>query len=207
MSEAKPQGLLFCPFCEESFEQGERCPEHDIPLVGFEGLAKMRQRAIPRDHEEVEPMEWRYGRGVIVAGALLLVGAYALPFVVSSYGTQERVQSALGLALEQAKNLWVLPAVAVTTLSIVFRRRTPEDMRGARVVVPVLGVMAMFSVGFTLWRIWSGADAIFQRLGTEIEIQLSWGCPLLFAGAAMIFGGGLIFGREPKEAAPKYRVQ
>lgn len=206
MKKPASAGLLFCPFCEESFEEGERCPEHDIPLVAFDGLAKMRRRSIPRDHEEVEPMEWRYGRGVLVLGALLLIGAYALPFVESSFGNQQRVQSALGLALEQAKNLWVLPAVAVTTLSIVFRRRTPEDMRGARVVVPVLGAMAIFSVGFTVVRIWSGADAIFERLGAQIDLHLGWGCPLLLAGAMMIFGGGFVFGREPRQAAPKYQV-
>lgn len=197
---------LFCPFCGECFEGETRCPSHDLPLVPFETLQRMRGQPVPDDEEPVAPYDPRFGRGWIWAGAALVVVGFFLPLVTSTQGARVTTATGLDAASRVALNLWLLPLVALSWTTTVARRRTPVQMRAARVAVAALCLGAAASLGYSLWRIYRGAERIARTYGLTVEIDLEIGVYVMAAGIALAFVGSLRLGALPKPSPPRYRL-
>ena len=203
---AEPGGApLFCPFCGECFEGEARCPEHDIPLVPFDQLERVRGGAAVREDELVHPYDLRFGRGWVFAGALLGLVGFRGPVVRVAYPDGENVASGYEAASTVAINLWLVPCVAATWAAIVARRRTLAAMRGARLAIPLLALLAAGSLGFTFWKMSAGAAQIVRAYGRDVLIEPRWGFWLMAVGVVLAFGGGLRLGAA-KERKPRYRV-
>lgn len=147
MSEPPALAVGFCPFCRESFEGVERCPDHDLPLVAWSEL--------PREEVGTEPPATAFNQGryaVLAAAGLALLGFF-LPVVavdgVSSTGAL--------LAMESAANAWIVPACAFAAVATIARRRTAASLRGARFVIAFFGVVVLASMAWTTRAVVRGA--------------------------------------------------
>lgn len=193
----------FCPFCREAYEGEETCPEHELELVSFDALPV--RKAMVADDEAVAPWERGYGRGLLAAAALgLLLGPLA-PLVTATVDGRQvtasgyEVAVGVGVTGGGAPYLWMVPGVAVAIALVLMRRRTPAAMRGARIAVPLLVLLAGASVGLTLWRVHLGAARVADMSGREVGVDAGWGVYAI--GAFVILGlvGGLRFGVPPKQ--------
>ena len=141
---------------------------------------------------------------VDIAIALGLVG-FLGPVVRVAYPDGENVASGYEAASTVAINLWLVPCVAATWAAIVARRRTLAAMRGARLAIPLLALLAAGSLGFTFWKMSAGAAQIVRAYGRDVLIEPRWGFWLMAVGVVLAFGGGLRLGAA-KERKPRYRV-
>jgi hypothetical protein len=188
----------FCPFCRESFEDAEFCPDHELELVPFDKLPRPRKRK-PRDDEVLPIHDPRFGRGLLALSAVLLLVAFALPFVTIHVGDELTV-TGFEVASRRVRSLWVVPALAAGFISILVRRRTPHSMRGVRVAVPTLSVLGMTSLAYTLFGLHRGASEMGRRLGVEGSVELGVG--LIGTGLALVlaFIAGVRLGVVPRSA-------
>lgn len=203
---ASATGVRFCPFCNESFEDETRCPEHDIPLVEFDELDRMRGEGPPDDHQPIATHDPRFGRGLLALSALITLVGFFLPFVEVAYPEGAARATGLATASTVALNLWLVPAVALALIGIVLRRRTPGSMRSARLAVAGLCVLGGASLGFTLHRVRSGVAHVERVYGREAEVALLVGFWVCAVALALGLVGSVRFGRIPP-ARPKYRVE
>ena len=203
---ADPGPPLFCPFCEECFEAESRCPEHDIPLVSFDDLAAVRGRDVPQDDERVTGLDPRFGRLPLAIGALAVLVGFFLPFIRTDFpdGTTS-AGTGLETASNVALNLWLVPAVAATLLSILARRRTPLKMRGARLALIVLALLGLSALGYTVSRVYRGVARLHDAYGQSVEATLQPGLYLMAAGLLAIVATAPLFGRV-RRTGPRYRV-
>ncbi|HEY6878124.1 MAG TPA: hypothetical protein VI299_08885 [Polyangiales bacterium] len=180
--------VLFCPFCRESFEGLEQCPEHELPLVG---LARLRGDEapdgehdddldgpkVPGDLRPLALFELRHGRGWVALGALCQLAALSLPFgdagqAIATYQLARAVPS-----------LWTLSLVAITVFYVLARRRTLRALRSLRVLVPGLGAVALACL---LWA--------YGRLGWSVTPAL--GSYAMVIGAVLLAVGGARLGAD-----------
>ena len=194
-------GPLFCPFCEESFEGEERCPEHDLPLVDFEELSRTRARDPEHDDEELGPLSPKLGRGFVLAGAAAWLIGFTLPFGQ----TDDVSTSGFRLATEVAINFWTVPMLSLAVTSILFRRRTPAGMRSVRVAVLALVLGVGASLGFTVYRVLAGVERLGQRIGSERGFELGPGPYVIGVGVLLALIGALRLGVSRGRQA-SYRV-
>lgn len=180
--------VLFCPFCKESFEGEQQCPEHELELVPIFELPVERRQL--DDNARIPWFSPALGRGPVAAAALATLLAFgALPLSrvegpVSMGGTMLR------LALESTPRLWLVPAAALAVLMILLRRRSPLGMRGVRLLVPLLACVPP-AVVYWSWRGVVAAVALLaQRSGQALEPQLGTGAWLVFVAALP----GVVFG-------------
>jgi len=203
---ASETGVRFCPFCGESFEGEARCPEHDIPLVGFDELHRMRGDGAPDEHQPLATHDLRFGRGWLVLSAIVALVGFFFPFVEVAYPDGSARATGLATASTVALNLWLVPAVALALFGIVLRRRTPSSMRSARVAVAGLCVLGGASLAFTLHRVQTGVAQVERAYGRDVEVALLAG--FWICAVALVVGlvGAVRFGRIPPER-PRYRVE
>ncbi|MFW5877069.1 MAG: hypothetical protein ACOCXM_10055 [Myxococcota bacterium] len=178
---------LFCPFCRECFEDHAVCPEHELVLVPFDRLPSPKH-AEPPEGEPVPLHDLRFGRGWLLLAAILLLGGMALPLVTTAEGARSTTATGYEIATDRALNLWIVPAVAAALINILMRRRTPAQMRGSRLAIPMLGLLMAGSLGYTLWRIHRVAELV------EMTVAVRWGVVVLGAGVAVTFIAGLRLG-------------
>lgn len=203
-SRSSTSDVLFCPFCNESFEGETRCPEHDIPLVGFEELDRLRGGAPTDEAQAVATHDPRFGRAWLTLAALVTLVGFFLPFVEVRYPEGSASATGLATASTVALNLWLVPAVAVALFGIVLRRRTPASMRSARLAVLGLCVLGGTSLGFTLMRVRTGVAHVERAYGRDVEVGLQmgfWVCALALAFGAI---AAFRFGHVP---APRLRYR
>ncbi len=185
--------VLFCPFCRESFEGQNHCPEHELALVP---LTRLDARNVldadpegddldePRLSRDLQPLalfDPRQGRGWVALGALCQLLALALPLLRTD-------ASAAVATYELARgipSLWTLSLIAFTVLYTLARRRTPRALRGLRVVVPALGAVALACL---LWA--------YGRLGFQAVPTL--GSYVITVGALLLALFGLRLGAAPR---------
>ncbi len=203
---AEPR-LLFCPFCRECYEGEEECPEHGLALVEFAQLPRQAHERAVRWDEPVTPWDLRFGRLELVLGVIAsLVGFFALPLAVGTIDEQPIAQTAMQMASSRAPNLWTVPFVAGLFVVFLYRRRTPIQMRGARLAGVVLALMPAVSLGYSLWNVGRGVARAHGG------IALEWGSAVWVIAAASVllligsvrFGSfrleeGLPHGAEPEE--------
>src|SRR5690606_20977617 len=145
-----------------------------------------------------------------------LVVAFAfLPLVEGAFDDRPIAWTALEVAAGRAPNLWTVPFAAALFVVFLFRRRTPLEMRGARLAGIALALMPAISIGYSLWHIRRavgqahGAIALGPALGAWV---IGAACLLLLLGSARFgaVGAGraeeaLPHGAEPEvdEGAPR----
>lgn len=193
----------FCPFCREAYEGERVCPEHELELVAFDELPA-RQRVVA-DDEAVPPWEMRYGRGPLALAALGLLLSPLAPLVTATVDGQRATASGyevavgVGVTGGGAPYLWMVPGVAAALVLVLMRRRTPAKMRGARIAVPLLVLLAGASVGLTLWRVQLGAARMADMSGREVGVEVGWGVYGTALFVVIGFVGGLRLGVAPKQ--------
>ena len=170
--------VLFCPFCAEPFEGVARCPSHDLELVPFSELSRLREQ---NDQARVPLRSLRFGRGALLGGAALTLIGFFCPLVRLS-GQVEITNSLRDLASGRAPRLWLVPAVALAVISVVLRRRTPVDMRGARLALCLLVLIPSALVATTLSGARDAAQLMTERLGAEVHLH--WGTGAWLSSAA-----------------------
>lgn len=186
-----PGPVLFCPFCRDSFEGLERCPDHDLVLVPFEKLPT--SRAV-RDDEILPLHEWRFGRAIIFAGALLALIGYFLPLSTTTTLAEQTV-TGLRLSMLRLPYLWAVPLVSLALLAILFRARTMRMMRSMRLAVPAIALLGATAVGYAAYSIVFGARELAEAAQREIPVRLEVGFYVTMAGFWVAAAGGLLFGR------------
>ena len=77
--------VLFCPFCEESFEGLTHCPEHELELVGFDKLKSRLDEDVQRERaseeKPIDALHPGYMRGPVALGAVTTFGCFFQPFI------------------------------------------------------------------------------------------------------------------------------
>ncbi len=194
MTQEPKTEVLFCPFCRECFEGRTTCPDHDLKLVSFEEIAKKKD-GIPREDEPVAFYDVRFGRGLVWLSALTMMIGFALPAVTVAFMSRSLTYTGAEVALHRAQNLWCVPFVAVALIAIVLRRRTPREMRGARLAVPLLSVLGAFSVGYTVFHI-QKAIALDPA---ELVVHFEPGVYTMLVGALIGLLSGIRLGVLPTE--------
>ncbi len=197
--------VLFCPFCRESFEDESECPQHGIPLVPFQQLDSFKERSMPSADEIIDLSDPRFGRGLLALASVAMLIGFFLPWL--NILQQER--SATGMVLTQrALNLWLVPIISFTWLSILLRRRTLRTLAGSRVAVAALALIAAGSMIYSAIRIHNATLAIAERTGLEGGVSPKIGF-LLSIGAAVV---ALIASRtlgvagEDRRQVPRFNV-
>jgi hypothetical protein len=187
--------VLFCPFCRESFEGKKRCPDDDLPLVAWDALPA-RPEAELGDDEEARLTDLRRGRAELLLGGALLLASSMAPFVeIAGDGRVQRF-STLSAASTAAPGLWSVPFAGALFLSLVLRRRTPRQMRGARLAALFVALVPVATAMYSAFRI----DA--NSVGQFVDVSFLWGGALIAVGSLLAFIGGLRFGgRPPREHA------
>lgn len=185
--------VLFCPFCRESFEGIERCPSHDLALIDFQQLARVD---LASDDARLPVQSLRGGRGWLLAGAVLTLCAFFLPLAHLSGAVE--VESTLRALTGRAPRLWLLPAAALATLSVLARRRTPSAMRGARVAVGLLALIPSAVVVVTLENTRAASAQLARTLGAQIHVHVGAGAWLVWSALVPLLWGSLRFGVMPR---------
>lgn len=180
--------VLFCPFCGEAFEGETTCPEHELTLVPWQALPRAAGEGPPAD----EPLPWsspRSGRGLVAFGAGLALLAFLVLPLARVEGDLKMGGTMLQLALGGTPRLWLVPAAAWAQLAILYRRRTPSAMRGARLAVALVALVPVLACVWT----WVGAHEAVALLarGTQQQLYLrvdSGAYAMAFAVIAMLAG-------------------
>ena len=158
-----------CPFCGGRFPGHTECPEHELSLVSLDVSSL---EAAAGGHPGEVFGDARLARWGVVLGAALVLIAFAAPFARSS----KTEASALFMAIDGAKNLWLIPCAALAQLWILWSRRTQPLLRTARAAVFGLAVGGTLPLGYTTWRISRVAEA------TGDAVAWSWGLWSMLVG-------------------------
>ncbi len=174
--------LLFCPFCREPYEDEERCPAHDLPLVAFTELPRIVRR--PDEHERLDWFDPRFGRGIVALGASLVVLAFFAPWIADP---DEILASRSGfqLALGELPRLWIVPGAAVLGIAALEKARTLANARRARLPAALLAVFGFAVAVYTMW---------YARLRLGGELDFAWGLIALGVSTALWTVGALRLG-------------
>jgi hypothetical protein len=210
MPKKNESAVLFCPFCRECFEGEEVCPDHELALVPLEKLPPRPEDAAgpPKPDEVLPVFELGYGRGLAMLGAFVAIVAFFLPLLTRLGDGHVVTFNAAQMAMTVAPNLWSIPFAAVVVLAILFRRRTLAGMRGARLVVPLMGTFPAVSGGYTVLRALRTTEELVRERGVPIVVEVEWGLWVVIAASLMIMIGGALLGVErrrevlPHGAAP-----
>lgn len=175
----------FCPFCEEGYENEERCPTHGLALVSLAELCRRNARLRRRSSPERREARWRSPRSLVLGAALLLTAGFLAPLVRSLETAM--VVSGVRLATTVAPNLWIIPAVAVALLMMLRGDQSQHRLRSIRFAVALLAALPIASVGYT-WRNLESAASQRAVLGLASPLpqpQLAWGAWCI-VGAALL---------------------
>lgn len=175
----------FCPFCRECFEGIVDCPDHEMPLVDFDKLPRVKTED-GDGNEVLRLLDLRFGRALILTGFVVTTVAFFLPFVRVA---NEASFSAARVALARAPNLWAAELAAVGCLVMTFRAPTQARLRALRLAVALLGALGGVAVTFTWWRIAGGA----AQMGISATVE--WGAVVLGLGLGLLTLGGVRLGR------------
>lgn len=185
--------VLFCPFCREAFEGERECPDHDLALVSFEQLPQGRGSEAPREDEPLSAYDPRLGRGLLFAAAILTLIGFVMPFATTRMGGDALTMSGFEMAARRPL-LWAVPFVAGAMVVVLAFRRTPRQMRGARLAIPMLATLGVTAVAFGVWLVHGFAADRRARFGMEMEVTVEPGVFVMAAGLLLAVVAGLRLG-------------
>jgi hypothetical protein len=185
--------ILFCPFCRESFEGVTVCPEHELGLVPWNELPRPARR-------DDEPLPWwspALGRGEVAAGALGTLAAFAtLPLATVATDTVQYGGTMLKLALLTSPKLWLVATGVLAELAMLGRRRTPLDMRKARLAVLFT---ALVPIAAAFWAL-DGARRALAASDPGATLAIGAGPIALTVCALVTCAGALRLGGPPPKS-------
>lgn len=187
--------MLFCPFCKEAFDELTRCPHHDVELVSLRELGQLSAARVP-DDQRLAFWSARFGRGLVLAGALCALIAFFCPFG-QLLGDVAISNSLFTLARGRALRLWVVPVAALTLLLTLYRRRTPAAMRGARLGSLFVSCLPSVVVAITWYGARAAAEAMATSSGGDVAFRLGLGGYLVFVSGALAVAGSARLGVQP----------
>jgi hypothetical protein len=149
--------VLFCPFCREPFEGTTECPDHGVALVPLGTLAELDSRKLPAESAKLALHDLRFGRGIVLVGALLTWLALFLPAVVDHFHDDA---STTGFALWQlrADYLTVVPGAALLAVFAAMSRGTRAQLRRVRLAIGIALGLAVAALGLAAFHILRYAD-------------------------------------------------
>lgn len=186
--------LLFCPFCRECYEGETRCPEHDLPLVEFAALPKAAHEVYEGDDDPVHMLEVGRGRLLLAVASLGLLVGFLVPFIQVSHAGQTEAFTGLAAATRSAANLWSIPIAGAFFGSLLLRRRTPRQMRSARLASAFVAFVPVVSLAYSLRRVVMAA-----AIEGQIEVSFRAGVYVVFVSSVVALAGSLRFGGPPSE--------
>lgn len=189
--------VLFCPFCREPFEGLSLCPTHELELLPF--------RELPPETHDDQPLALgspRLCRAPLFVGALVTLLAFFLP-LASLSGHTHASGTLLSLARARDVWLWLVPMSAAGQLVVLRRRRTPRELRGARVFVLLCALLPSAAVALTLLGVRDAAALLATRVAAPVEVHLGLGAILVGLGALPMLYAGVRLGVVP---APRVKV-
>ena len=186
--------VRFCPFCKEAFDDESRCPSHDLALVSLRELGRL---AAVAGNDDAPESVWcvRHGRGPLAAGAFLTLVAFFLPFA-TLHGELTVTNTLLSLAHGRALRLWIVPMAALALLSLLARRRTPAQMRGARLAAIFVSLLPGAVVAFTLRGAFAAAARLSQQLHAGWHLEVGLGVWLVAFATGLLLWGSATLGQR-----------
>ena len=188
--------MRFCPFCKEAFEDTTRCPSHDVELVSLRELGRLAASTIDED-APVSVWSPQRGRGLLALGALLTLLAFFLPLATLT-GQLSVTNSLFTLARGRALRLWIVPTAAFALLSLLYRRRSPSAMRGARLAALFVSLLPGAVVAFTLHGAQEAAARMADQLRSDLRLHVGLGSWLIAVASIASLWGSAILGTRPK---------
>jgi len=184
--------MLFCPFCREAFDDVTRCPDHDVALVTLRELGQLAAAVAP-DDGLLPLMSGRCGRWQVALGALATLVAFGCPFG-ELQGEISVQNSLLALARARALRLWIVPAAAVALLLMLYRRRTPQQLRSARLAALFVSCLPAVVVGYTWYGAHQAALTLADKTSSPVSFHLGYGSVLVFGSALVLAWGSCRLG-------------
>jgi hypothetical protein len=197
--------LLACPFCRQLYPAGEAtdCPDCGVALVEMHRLppsldARAEEMA---ELERVAPddrvLPWRdfgRGRGVLLATAALGLVAFCLPWIHMSR-PEDIAISGVDLARGRAGWLWGGAVGWFLTIPLVLTRRTPNRMRGVRIILATFAAMTVGEVAMLL---------SLPPTSRGYAVEYSWAFGIFLSGALGLVGiaAAVRFGGRPHPGVP-----
>jgi hypothetical protein len=189
--------MLFCPFCKEAYDDLDRCPHHDVALVSLRTLGQLSAARVP-DEQSLPWWSPQLGRGWLAAAALVTLVAFLCPFG-HLVGEVSVSNTLFTLARGRALRLWVVPMAALALLLMLFRRRTPAAMRGARLSALFVSILPSAAVLITWLGASRAADAMATSAGSQVEFRLGLGSGLVLMSGVLALVGSLRLGILPAQ--------
>jgi hypothetical protein len=184
--------IRFCPFCREPFEDIARCPTHDIELVTLRALGAITAASVP-DDAPLPLWSPRRGRGLLFSGALITLLAFFCPLATLS-GELHASNTLLALARARAPRLWLVPLAAFALFSLLYRRRTANELRAARVGSVFLALIPSAVVIFTLIGVHDAVRQLAAQRDALVQLQIGWGAWLVFLAGVLLVWGSAVLG-------------
>lgn len=187
------EALHFCPFCREPFEGLVDCPDHGVRLITWDELVERDRRVVPDLDARLSPVDLRFGRGlVLLAAALVLVGL-GLPATVVGAG-EELVRTGFEIWQLESDYLMVVPAAAVLAVWVAFMRTTRRKLMAARYAVAGAQLIAAIAAVLAAME-QKLAVARLPPEGTDGSFRLGIGAGLVMVGLACGLVGAIRLGR------------
>jgi hypothetical protein len=164
-------------------------------LVSLRELGQLSAARVP-DDQQLAWWSTRFGRGFVYAGALFTLIAFFCPFG-HLLGDVTLSNSLFTLARGRALRLWVVPVAALSLLLMLYRRRTPAAMRGARLGSLFVSCLPSVVVAVTWFGARAAAEAMATSSGGDVTFQLGLGAYLVFFSGALALVGSARLGVQP----------
>jgi hypothetical protein len=175
-------GVLFCPFCGESFEQVTRCPDHDLALVPWHALPSSRP-ATPQPDEPVARWSKHHSRGLLLASAALTLLAFVSLPLGHVQGDARYGGSLVSLAAHGAHRLWLVPAGALALGASTLRRRTLRSLHAARLALFVLALVPPLAAGWAFTGSRQAVALLSEQSGAALSLVPGSGLIAVCLGA------------------------
>jgi hypothetical protein len=192
--------VLFCPFCGEAFEGMTHCPEHELLLVPWAALP--RSEAPGADRKALPWYSLARGRGLVASSAALVLLAFVALPLAHVEGALHMGGSMLRLALHNTPRLWLVPIAALAELMILYRRRSPASMRGARLALLCVGCVPPSALMWTWLSAKRAVALLSAREQLELHLHFGAGAYLVWLATVPLFVGGLRLGRRARRQGP-----
>jgi hypothetical protein len=188
--------VLFCPFCGEAFEGETHCPEHELRLLPWAALPRAAAKL-----SEHEPLPWhspQLGRAWTAMGAALVLLAFVVLPLARVDGALHMGGSMLQLALAGTPRLWLVPLAAWAELLILYRRRTPRAMRGARLAAMLIGCVPGLIVLSTWLATRQAVALLAERMQAHLLLHLGAGAYAIWLATLPLLVGASRLGATDK---------